>query len=187
MDKKTVKVYIPNTGMVNWRLAKMFPEAEYREFHPIYLNRRHIVKDFLKTDFTHLIMIDHDVIPVKNPVMVADKDLDVVGFPTPIYINNRRQWNVYLKPFKDLEYGSINQIDGKSFQEVDAVGTGCIMIARRVLEKLENHFDVVMKEDDIKYGGDIGFCKRAKEAGFKIWAAWDYPCHHYKTIDLLTL
>lgn len=187
MDTKTVKVYIPNTGMVNWRLAKMFPEAEYREFHPIYLNRRYIVKEFLKTDATHLLMIDHDVVPVKNPLLLPDMDLDVVGFPTPIQINNKVQWNVYLKPFKDLEYGSIKPVDGKMLQEVDAVGTGCIMIARHVLEKLENHFDVVMNGEDIKYGTDIGFCQRAKTAGFKIWVAWDYPCHHYKTIDLLTI
>ena len=183
MDKKTVKTYIPNTGMINWRLAKMFPEAEYREFHPIYLNRKYIVRDFLKTNATHLLMIDHDVLPTKNPIGM-DEDLDVVGFPTPIFINGRKQWNVYKKPFCDLEYGSIKQTDSL-LQEVDAVGTGCIMIARRVLEKLENHFDLVMKEDDIKYGGDIGFCQRAKSAGFKIWVAWDYPCHHYKTIDLL--
>ncbi len=44
MDTKTVKIYIPNTGFIRQELASY--DAKFPEFHPIYLNRRNIVKDF---------------------------------------------------------------------------------------------------------------------------------------------
>lgn len=177
---KTVKTYIVNNGFVRHELARMFPDAIYPEMHPIYVNRRSVVKEFLKTNGTHLLMIDHDVVPTKSPINL---DLDVVGFPTPVCTNGQVRWNIYKKPFAHMEYGSIKKME-KSVEEVDVVGTGCIMIARRVLEEV-NDFTPVLSSGDVKYGTDFGFCQRVKERGFKIWVAWDYPCRHYKTIDLL--
>jgi len=179
---KTVKVYIPNNGYVRPELLQMFPDATCPDFHPIYLNRRSIVQDFLKTDGEYLLMVDHDVVPVHN-VLDADIHYDITGFPTPIHTNGMKRWNIYKKPFKDMEYGSLNPME-KGHEEVDVVGTGCILIHRKVLEKIDD-FTPVLDGQDIKYGTDFGFCQRAKAAGFTIGVEWNYPCHHYKTVDLL--
>ena len=127
-------------------------------------------------------MIDHDVVPVKDPRELAELDLDIVGCPTPLFTNGQLRWNVYKKPFPNMEYGSIKRME-KDLEEVDVIGTGCVLIARRVLEQV-NDFHPILKDDDLKYGTDFGFCQKAKEKGFKIWAAWNYPCHHFKTVDL---
>ena len=36
-----------------------------------------------------------------------------------------------------------------------------------------------------KIGNDVWFIRRAIEHGFEAWAAMQYPCQHFKTVDLL--
>ena len=33
-------------------------------------------------------------------------------------------------------------------------------------------------------GHDLAFCVRAREAGFRVWAALDCPCSHWEELDL---
>ena len=75
---------------------------------------------------------------------------------------------------------------GDGLEMIDSGGTGCIMIARRVLEAVQQPFKGVYDDYGVRVTGqDIEFCRRVKELGFEIWTHWDYPCHHFKTIDLL--
>lgn len=149
-------------------------------------HRNVLVKDFLKGDCDYLVMVDADNPPPTNFLDLIDLDKEVIGLPTPInmdYIQGLTNvcWNI----FKD---GLPVKEKGDGLQEVEAVGSGVIIIRRDVLEKIEHPFTTVRNADDLRIvGTDIAFCKRCRDKGIKIWTNWDYKCSHFKELDISTL
>ena len=146
-------------------------------------HRNKIVKDFLESDYDYLVQVDSDNPPPADFLDLIEKDLDVVGLPTPINMSNTGvpdiRWNVFEN---DLPI----KFEGQGLEEVQMVGTGCIIIARRVLEAVEHPFTTIRDADDMRtVGTDTAFCKRAKDKGFKIYTHWGYKCGHYKASNLL--
>ena len=116
---------------------------------------------------------------------------DIIGLPTPMWRNEfvpagkiPIEWNVYeWLPELDSWKG---KPPGRGLQEVDAVGSGSVIIHRRVLECVKPLFERTYDEWGVaQQGSDLRLCLRAREAGFKVFCHWDYPCHHIKTVDLL--
>jgi hypothetical protein len=71
---------------------------------------------------------------------------------------------------------------------VDVVGTGCILIHRRVLENIKAPFHIHFDEDGIlTMGTDFAFCERAKEAGFDIFTTPKRVCEHFKELGMLDM
>ncbi len=64
--------------------------------------------------------------------------------------------------------------DGKELRQVDGIGTGCMLIRRRVLEKVPPPWFSYSE------GGseDLFFCRRAIEAGFKVHVDLGVICGH---------
>ena len=169
------------------RLPRWLKECPYEVYfegsneRPIEHNRNLIVKRFLDHDCTHLLMLDADTVPARNPLELVEYKKDIISAPAPIY-QEKIFYNVYrqsegdwLEPFDD----------GKGLIEVDATGTGCIMITREVLEKIKAPFERIFNEDGIETCGlDIAFSKKAKAEGYNIFTNFDYRCRHYKLIDL---
>lgn len=62
---------------------------------------------------------------------------------------------------------------GKGLEEVDAAGAGCWMIHRSVVEAIGK------KPFHMAEGGeDLLFCRKVREAGFKLWIDWSLSCAH---------
>jgi len=150
-------------------------------------HRNVLVKDFLKGDCDYLVMIDSDNPPPTNFLDLIDLDKEVIGLPTPInmdYIQGITNvcWNIFK------EDGLPVKEKGEGLQEVNAVGSGVIIIRRDVLEKVEHPFTTIRNADDLRIvGTDLAFCQRCKEKGIKIWTHWDYKCSHFKELDISTL
>jgi hypothetical protein len=109
-------------------------------------------------------------------------DKDIVACPTRQYHEGQLYW-VVMRAVDDGYQGYLKKQRG--LMEVDAVGTGCILIARRVLENIKGPFVREWNEDGTqRLGTDFAFCKRAKKKGFRVWAHWDYPCAHFKELNL---
>lgn len=150
-------------------------------------NRNRITKAFLKGNYDWLLMVDSDNPPPRNVLQLIKEDKDVIGLPTPINMN----WvegvnNIYWSVFD--ESGHPIKEQGNGLQRVKKIGTGCILIKRKVLESIENPFTTVRGEDDVRIvGTDIAFCIKCNNAGFEIYTHWDYVCNHYKEIDLLSI
>lgn len=141
-------------------------------------SRNIITKKFLESDAEYLLMIDEDNPPLRNPLDLLKDGKDIVCFPTPIFYNKQVVWNI--------ELGEHKQLSG--LQQVKSGGTGCILIKRKVLETLQDPFETIVDKYGVTTEGqDIRFCRLAKEAGFKVWTHWAYPCEHYKVINLLNL
>jgi hypothetical protein len=172
-------------SLLKWRENSKYDWfIEFTEEQPIEHCRNNIVKKFLASDKEFLLMIDSDVIPERNPLELIEKNLDIVSCPAPIY-QYRVIWNCY----KLNEEGYWLPIDiskeKDSLIDVDATGSGCILIKRNVLEQIKAPFERLFDEDGLeKMGLDLYFSKKAKEKGFKIFVSTLHKCSHFKIVDL---
>lgn len=160
--------------------------------------RNALVAEALKGGFDYLFLVDDD-----NPIppdalenmIAADKDVVVA----PILGRNPDPaGNHHLCAFYSFEhklgrgktvrlYEDIGEFREKGpLHRIDAGGTGCMLVKRKVLEKLwKKHegepfaFGEVVFEKPITVKGkefkrrtmseDVEFCERAVDAGFEIW------------------
>ena len=161
--------------------------------NPFENNLHHCVKEFVEGRFDYWLSIDADNPPMRNPLDLVGLDLDIVGLPTPVWhcagdMPGERPyyWNGYdYVPEKD----AYREHEGKQgLQLVDAIGTGCFMVARRVFECPDMRkapFERKLNPDGtVNKGNDISFCERARANGFNIWCHYDYPCQHFVNVEL---
>jgi len=153
---------------------------------PFENNLHHCIVDFMDNGDDFWLTMDSDNPPLGNPLDRVQDDLDVVGFPTPVYHNTNngeRPWymNAYKRNFEEQGYNEFQPQDG--LQEVDAVGTGCVLMARRVFEHPMMQSGAFTRKLDgrgrVRAGNDMAFCERAKESGFRVWADFERPCRHF--------
>jgi GT2 family glycosyltransferase len=194
-NKKSVMVAVLNQGKIATGLTECLlamkdspyydVEIEFPDDAPISNNRNKIVQRFLAKDYDYLLMIDSDIVPPPSVINMADFQKDIIAATAFIYQGvimpvawNRMPDGMY-KPIDISEYDGI--------VEVDAIGTGCVMLSRKVLEDVKAPFLNEYDPDGIKlFGLDIAFCQKAKEKGYKVFTSIDYVCSHYKTVDLKT-
>ncbi len=159
---------------------------------PFESNMNAVIRDFLLGDWDFWINLDDDQAPLKNPIDLIFLNKDIIGLPTPAHkcgqedSGNPFYWNVYAWDEQNQVHRphQAKKEDGP-LQEVDAVGSGCWVVARRVLEAVKQPMAVQYDENGVtKVGGDLSFCGKARAAGFKVFAHYDYPCRHFKTVDL---
>jgi len=196
-----VLITVPNLGWLHkevvYKLLMLQKDNRYElEFYlpqnkPIENNYHNILTKFINEKFDFWLSIDADNPPIKNPLDLVELDLDIVGLPTPIWYNTFKKGErpVYLNGFEKAEngqYAEYKKMEG--LQEVDAIGTGCFVAARRIFENdfiRKEGFHKTWKTDGtMKKGGDLMFCDRLKKEGFKIWMHYGYFCDHYVEVSL---
>ncbi len=187
---------------------------EFPSSKPGVHNRAQITERFLESDFDYLMMIDCGVVPpvnilnlvlcdvpivtplihifggkeivplaLKAPKKGKEKDEDFLSRATGISPELSREDEI-------TTYGVIGQAEGEKINEglveVDAIGTGCILIKRQVLEDLKPAFWDVFDPETGKrtLGQDLNFCRRAKELGYKVYVHFGYKASHISPIDI---
>jgi len=162
---------------------------QYRTDHA----RNLLVKELLEGDWDYLLFLDDDnPVPKDTVVKLLEDDKDIVGVPilTRRRDKEKDHWlcAFYGQYFNELRfYFPIEKFRDEGYlHKVDAVGMGCTLIKRIVLEtlfeKYKNYifeFTVTnLKEpielDDRIIGArrmseDLEFSERAMDAGFEIW------------------
>jgi len=162
--------------------------------------RNRVVKHFLDTtDSDWLLMIDSDEqLSVEN----FDKLIDAAHhIERPIvaglvFAAFDVGW-IYPQPlpaiFMEQENGflPLYNYDKNSIFEIDAAGTGCLLVHRSVLEKMREHTTEHQGQDWCWFwdgaingewvGEDLLFCRRAKQLGFPIYAHTGVILPHLKT------
>lgn len=179
--------------------------------------RNNLAADFLKSDCTHLLFLDTDL--SFNPDMVTEMiaaDKDVIGGAYPKKMVNKEavekkaradEFDIHFgcKPVLNFNQNSTRVENG--IVEVHDVGTGLMLIKRKVLEKMtksrlvekyvSNHDDSrgeprwdffpvkVHKEGDNKVllSEDYMFCRNWQKMGGKIYAHITYPVLHTGLLD----
>ncbi len=180
-------------------LIKILRDGRYKcnlilpSHNPFENNLHHIIKDFLASDCDYWLNIDADNPPKNNPLDLVELDKDIIGLPTPVLHfdepnKKKGESPVYLNAYKKVKGGYTQYTPQIGSQEVDAVGTGCILFARRVFEHKDMQKGCFTRklypDGRVEKGNDISFCERAKKAGFKIWANFDYQCMHFNRVEL---
>lgn len=196
--RKKIYLAILNQGEIRTDLVKVINYLQQNESYeiitsfptgkPITNNRNTIVQKFLAIkDCDYLMMIDSDIVPPPNVLNLVDFQKDIIT-PLMFVMQKSTLIPLYLRQNADGIYDAGNYIEDKGLQEVDGTGTGCIIIKREVLEKLEYPFRNEYDRDGIKkFGNDFNFCKRAKKLGFKVWVHLDYIADHITDYSLREL
>jgi hypothetical protein len=160
---------------------------------PIFSNRNKITRRFLTTDCDFLLMMDDDIVPMAhNPCELVFANKDIIGFPAKVRQSGRAiNWVAYVETGEPENWAPIDlaQVDSSiDLLKVAIVGTGCILIARRVLEAIPAPFNVEIDErGECKMGTDFAFCNRAGKAGFEVYVTpWRW-CEHFKEFGLLDI
>lgn len=150
------------------------------------LNR--VAFDFREGDCDYWLSIDADNPPQRNPLDLVGFDLDVCGLPTPIFNNQNKGFPICWNAMDKVPDGyKQHPPEAGKLAEVDAVGSGCILIHRRVIEGMKPPW-FVRETDEIGrviHGPDFHFCTEAKKAGFHVWTHYGYPCRHFNELELI--
>jgi len=193
--KKTIYIAVLNQGHVRTELANVLKEISHQTKYNTYIkfwgekpianNRNKIVQEFLAYKaFDVLMMVDSDIVPPLNILNLADFQKDIIA-PVCFMYQEDMIAPVAFKRKPDGLYLPIEITGEEGLIEVDAVGTGCIFLSRKVLEDVRAPFMNEYDADGIKiFGLDIAFCRRAKEKGYKVFVHLDYLCSHWTTVDL---
>jgi hypothetical protein len=146
-----------------------------------------IAFDFRAGDWDYWLSIDADNPPQRNPLDLVDFDLDIIGLPTPIFNNSDGGFPICWNAFDKVPEGyNQHPPDPGNLAEVDAVGSGCILIHRRVIEGMKSPW-FVRETDEIGrviHGPDFYFCTEAKRARFHVWTHYGFPCRHFNELEL---
>jgi len=199
MKNKHITISILNQGQIRPELTDMLFKLskqgkyklsiEYPAKKPISYNRNDICKRFLETDSDYLLMFDSDCIPenVNRILDMADYDKDIIGATVFGFVKNMIV-PFAMKQRPAYKYDVMDTDLNNGVIEVDAIGSGVMMIARRVLEALPYPFRNDYDPEGIKTRGlDFNFCRRAKKLGFSVWVDTDNKSSHWTTMDLLVM
>lgn len=151
---------------------------------PVTLVRNCIASRFLdNSNGTHLLMIDDDTVPAlpETALRLAALDAPIATGITPMLVNERVEFNVWRNGYWEppWPHGTF---------EVEACGTSCLMIRREVLEALEfPWFQFQQNRSNHLRSEDVSFCRRARDAGYKIMCDANVICSHWHEVDLLRL
>lgn len=161
------------------------------EQSPVDVARNFAVDSFLKnTDREYLLFVDDDTIPPVNILSMVKHNKLICGAPVYIYQGGMLVPNLFRKNYvNQLGYVPWQGCEYQGLQKIDAIGTGCVLIHRKVFDYLEKpYFKTEIDANGMKViGEDLYFCKKATDAGLEIWADTDKICGHIKTVDLASI
>ena len=170
------------------RSSRLGPFVRVKGSGLLSKQRNRLVKQFLETNSDWLLMIDSDEqLPIaafdKLIESAHDKERPIIA---GLVFASFEIGQAYPKPvptiFQDAHEGflPLNNYDKDSLFEVDAAGTGCLLIHRSVLEAMQASADPHQGKDwcwfwdgpidGIWIGEDLQFCRRVRSLGFPIYA-----------------
>ena len=198
-----VQISILHQGYIHWQLAAwlawLVQNERRRAFsityydgrvvggRPVDSNRNRIVRD--RPAGADLLMIDADTIPPNQLFDLCVAGLDVVLAPVPIYRPDNPDGPAILN-IVPLKGGVVYQnTAGQVYQEITEGGSGVLYISSKALEAIgpapfQSAFDA---DGVIERGEDHEFCRKAREAGFQVFAALNLLCGHAVEVNLKTI
>lgn len=150
--------------------------------------RNMAVADFLADkNATHLLFVDDDVyVPRDAIAKLLEVNRPIVGGCYPSYYNvSDLKVETYIVAW---ENGKKIRKWFKGVKRVDAVGTGCMLIRRNVLERMPFPWfrwgEHLIEGRYQQQSDDLDFCRRCAESGIESFAHGDVRCGHIKPVDL---
>lgn len=170
-------IAIPNTGIIKVQTVNSLLglvknlKCEYytllQEGSILHAIRENLVKKAIELKCTHLLFIDSDMVFEKDAfekLFKRKKDIVGVTYNTRKYPPQKILWT-----------------QGKDkFYQAEAVPTGFMLIDLKVFKKLSHpwFFWEVDSQGEPVTGEDYWFCRKAREAGYKVWVDLSIPVKH---------
>lgn len=189
-----VEVYMPCRDGKPYELARIVASIEALAHktgvctitrEPVTLARNQATRKFLKTNATHMLMVDDDTVIMTRGAIdrLLALDADIAAGLVPwwdgvsgLILNAQCEPNVWLKPWPTGTF------------PVWHVGTAIMMIARRVFELIEWPWFQWRESREGDYQGeDLDFCRKAREKGCSIMVDAGVIGDHFKTIPLTAM
>jgi len=196
--KMKVFVTVTNTGWIHKNTAdfllKIQQDRRYKiiiwlsKENPYENNLNILAREFIKNGYDYWLQIDSDNVPINNPLDLVEYNKDIVIFPYPQwkYEGIKGEYPIVWLSMDDEGEGFKEHKDFSGFQRIDAGGSGCMLIAQRVIKKIDWPFKRTHdKYGRVDIGVDFNFGRIAKEYGFEMWAHYGYPTRHFKEIELV--
>lgn len=145
---------------------------------------------FMRSDCTHLLMIDDDMAwSADLPTRMLRENVDILGVPYKRKNIKNERWTVN-HPVPDAEV-----MEGRPYLlKVDSIGTGMMMVSRRVFDKIRPtietaimagdrpavslYFRHTLSDKGVMRSEDFSFCELARKNGFDVWAWVDEEIAH---------
>ena len=189
----------PNPDLAHWLLQNARP-PDGVEIHidiatannwPVSRARNNAAQGALDVGADWCLELDNDCVPPADFIemlQVADaRGIDFLAAVSPTWRENHQIEFVV----QGLENGAV--VDGL-FQEVAAVGGGCIAFRTKVLTSIERPWFRIEPNDDLIHKGlgdcigeDNQFCRALRAVGIKLFVAKNRLAGHYKTGNLLEI
>lgn len=196
MARPRIYIGIPHTGTMTielgMNLLQWVNSGKYDIFiyplghrRPVDAARNEIVEHFLsKPEYEFLFMIDADMYGSEELLDMCKLDVDIVAALMFMW-KNGEVIPLVLKQVED-GYKAFQEFRMNSMIEVDATGTGAMMIKRHVLEAMKPPYFKYTYTDAglLELGQDYYFCAKARAAGHIINVHTGFVSHHYQRIDL---
>lgn len=135
-------------------------------------NRNRLVTQALE-GYSHILFVDADMSFEPDTLKRMRKwDKDILGLAA-----NRRKLPLesVVKPLD----GDITKPLPTELFEAESCGTGVMLIKTEVFKKLPAPwFDFSYDDNGERVGEDVGFCRLAREHGYKIWVDPSIPVRH---------
>ncbi len=195
-ERSDAQVYFLRRAQQNYgdKIEFVYPEIYVgRIFHDCARNA--YVEQFLKSDCDILWFLDSDVVPPErflDLVTVHGDKWKLAGAPYPVWMSQpgydgpQIVYTVYAKTADGGLAPTAIPESGMDF--VDGVATGCILLHREVLEKVEKpyfEFKYNPTTREMTEGEDLGFCVKVNKLGYKFFIDYSMLCHHFKKVSLL--
>lgn len=145
----------------------------------IAVNRNGSAERALAVDCTHVLYLDDDhIFPPHLLTQLLSHDKDIISglyvsreapfYPQIYKGEDDKRWvhNKLLDPFMS---GVI---------EVDCVGAGCLLVKAEVFRGMEKPWWTLGQTIKDGWGDDVDFCRRARDAGFRVWCDLELPVGH---------
>jgi len=184
-------IAVPTYGTITARTAlsiiQTINQNKQIDFFPVFQhgsyipeNRDNLVTMAQNNLCSHIFFVDHDMAFNHYTLpMLLGAEKDIVG----VMYNYRRLPLETITKFigKNGETTTkIDQMPGTLFK-VAGIGCGCLLIKMSVFNKLTRPYFPMSFDDkgQVTVSEDIGFCEKAKDAGFDIWCDPTVEVKHY--------
>ena len=147
---------------------------------PIDAMRNDLVNMAKMAGCTHLVMMDSDMIyHPKTIARLLSHRLPIVG---ALCYRRYPPFDPLMYKGKLNEFKTVEEWEPDSLVEVDATGTGCLMIDMDIFNNMAEPWFEFVENPDKERGGIIGedfyFCHKLREAGYQIYVDTSVPSGH---------
>ncbi len=150
--------------------------------------------DFMDThpDYEWLCIVDNDTVPPDDMLRILDFVPDDVDIVSPVaYMMRGDRKQVMQGFYREDAPGGFEPLDllnrEPGLYEVGRAGGGCCFYRRRVFEKMERPYFMVLfnKESQMMAVSDDAYCQNvAVKLGFKLCCDTRFVARHYHTVNL---